>query len=190
MLLLRLYLLAGMVVHKAVWEVLKRRSHGPAARAAPPVSPWLLLVKSVKVAILLGLLAQTLLPEILPIATDATGLRVLGVLLYSVGLVTAIVARVQLGDNWSDIEAPQTLRQQRVIARGVYRYARHPIYAGDLLLLLGLELSLNSWLVLAVGLLIPVVVRQALREERMLAAALPGYQDYCAATKRFVPFLV
>jgi protein-S-isoprenylcysteine O-methyltransferase Ste14 len=77
-----------------------------------------------------------------------------------------------------------------VVAYGVFRYIRHPIYVGDLLLLLGLELSLNSWLVLAVVCMIPGVLRQAVREERMLVIALPGYAAYCARTKRFIPFLV
>jgi protein-S-isoprenylcysteine O-methyltransferase Ste14 len=58
------------------------------------------------------------------------------------------------------------------------------------MLLAGLELSLNSWLALAIGLLAPAVLWMAVREERMLAASLPGYKAYCARTKRFIPFVV
>ncbi|MCG3160266.1 MAG: hypothetical protein JMDDDDMK_01335 [Acidobacteria bacterium] len=189
MIWLRIYLLAGLVVHKALWEALKRRSSGGAAKRAPqPLS--LRLVKGVKVAILLGVVAQTMAPEILPISSSPFWLRVAGVLIYTAGLIVALLGRIQLGDSWSDIETAQVLRNQAVVSRGLYRYIRHPIYVGDLLLLAGLELSLNSWLALAVGLLAPVVLWKAVREERMLAESLPGYDAYCVQTKRFIPFIV
>jgi protein-S-isoprenylcysteine O-methyltransferase Ste14 len=184
---LRLYLLAGLVAHKAVWEVLKRRP--TAAHRAPARGPTVALVKLAKIALLIGIVAQTLLPPILPIADDATALQLLGVPLYTLGLLIAITARWQLGTNWADIEAAQVLDQQHVVASGLYRYLRHPIYTGDLLLLIGLELSLNSWLVLALLPLIPVVVWRAVQEERMLVQRLPGYAAYCADTWRFVPLV-
>lgn len=187
--LLRVYLLAGLIAHKAVWEALKRRQGAPAAATSPqPLS--LLLVKAVKVAILLGIVAQTMLPEILPIRSEPGALRWAGVLLYTAGLATAILGRVQLGDNWLDIETAGVLRDQMVVSSGLYRYIRHPIYAGDLLLLAGLEVALNSWLALCVAALAAAVFRKAAGEERMLAAKLPGYAEYCRRTKRFVPFVV
>lgn len=185
---LRLYLLAGLVVHKLVWEVLKRRP--AASRRRAPQSAFTTLLKGLKVAILAGLVAQTLLPEILPIMQDPVSLRVVGVPLYTLGLCVAILGRVQLGDSWADIEAAQILQHQSVVATGLYRYIRHPIYVGDLVMLLGFELSLNSWLILGVGVLAPYVVWRAVREERMLSAQLPGYGVYCARTWRFVPFVM
>lgn len=187
MILLRLYLLAGLVVHKIIWELLKRRPDRP-QRPEPPALA--VLAKSVKLGILVALVAQAVLPEVLPIMREPRPLRVVGVGLYTLGLCVAVVGRLQLGTNWSDIETPRVLRDQTVVSTGVYRYIRHPIYLGDLLLLLGFELSLNSWAVLAVGFMTPFVVRRAVREERMLAAALPGYDAYCARTKRFVPYVV
>lgn len=183
----RLYLLAGLVAHKLVWEVLKRRDRPPAAGRTPNTAR---LLKAVKTAILAGLVVQTLLPELFPIMTDPQPLRVIGIALYTVGLAVALLARVQLGANWSDIEAPQILQRQTVVDRGIYRYIRHPIYTGDLLLLCGFELALNSWLVLGLVAMLPYVVRQALREEQLLARTLPGYAAYCARTKRLIPFLV
>ena len=186
--LLRLYLLAGLVVHKLVWEVLKR---GPApSRRGASESPVAMLLKGVKILILAGLIAQTVAPEILPIAPDPRLLRILGVPLYTFGLGVAILGRVQLGNNWADIEAAQIVHHQSVVATGIYGYVRHPIYIGDLIVLLGLELSLNSWFVLGVGVLVPYVVWRAVREERMLSEQLPGYDTYCARTWRFVPFVM
>jgi protein-S-isoprenylcysteine O-methyltransferase Ste14 len=187
MILLRLYLLLGLVAHKVVWEVLKR---GPApARESTPVTPRVRLVKLAKIAFLAGIIVQTLLPDIVPIANDPRMLRTVGVVIYTLGLSIAILARVQLGANWIDIEDARVLSGQQIVATGLYRYVRHPIYAGDLLLLVGLQLSLNSWLVLGVIVLAFVVTGRAKHEEELLSAQLPGYAQYCAATSRFVPFL-
>ena len=185
---LRVYLLLGLVVHKLIWEVAKRR---PAARRRrTSQSAFAILLKSIKVAILVGVVAQTLSPEILPIMRDPLFLRVLGVPLYTFGLCVAILGRVQLGDSWADIEAAQILQHHPVVTTGLYRYVRHPIYIGDLVMLLGLELSLNSWCVLGVCVLAPYVLWRAVSEEHMLSEQLPGYDVYCARTWRFVPFVM
>jgi len=179
---LRLYLLGGLVFHKLVWEIMKRGS------AAPPRGA--VAARVVKLAILAGIIVQTLIPDVLPIAAGPAALRVMGAVIYTAGLALAVTGRVQLGGNWSDIEAAGVLTNQVVVESGVYRYIRHPIYTGDLALLLGLELALNSWLVLGVVLLTPVVIRQALKEERMLRTSLAGYAAYCTRTRRFLPFLL
>jgi protein-S-isoprenylcysteine O-methyltransferase Ste14 len=190
----RIYLLAGLIIHKALWESLKRlpaqrRVAGKKSQTVnQPIN--LRLVKGIKVVILAGLIAQTMLPTILPITSSPQALQAAGITIFTLGLITAMLGRIQLGSNWSDIETAQVLSRQTVISHGLYRYIRHPIYVGDLLLLLGFELSLNSWLVFAVAFMSPFVLWKAVREERMLGAALPGYNSYCARTKRFIPFVV
>jgi len=82
------------------------------------------------------------------------------------------------------------LSEQALVTSGIYKYIRHPIYTGDMLLLLGLELALNSWLVLGVVLVVAVVVRQALAEETLLSAMVPNYKDYRRRTKMFIPGVV
>jgi protein-S-isoprenylcysteine O-methyltransferase Ste14 len=190
MIILRLYLLTGLLVHKLVWELLKRTPNSKTAEPSPTQPLSLKLIKGVKIAILLGIIAQTLLPEILPIANDPFALRIAGVLIYTSGLLIAVLSRIHLGGSWSDIESGRVLQTQSVVSKGIYGYVRHPIYVGDLLLLGGLELSLNSWLVLGVALLAPVVLWKAVREENMLINELPGYRIYCSHTKRFIPFIV
>ncbi len=191
MIFLRLYLLAGLIAHKAVWEILKRRKTPSAEKLAPKPQPLTVqLVKMVKIAILLGIVTQTMLPEVLPISQEPFPLRVAGMGIYTAGLLIAIVARFQLDNNWSDIETAQILSHQKVVSNGIYGYVRHPIYVGDILLLFGLELSLNSWLVLGVALMTPVILLQATREEKKLVETLPGYDVYCQTTKRFIPFVV
>jgi protein-S-isoprenylcysteine O-methyltransferase Ste14 len=190
LLILRAYLLAGLVAHKVVWEALKR-TPGPTAGTAPrPRSAGLLLVKAAKIAVLAGILIQTVIPDVVPLSEDPWALRLAGAALFTIGLAVAIASRLQLGRNWSDIETARVLRDQAVVSHGVYRYIRHPIYAADVLLLVGLELALNSWLVVGAAALAPVVFWKAIREERMLAESLPGYAAYCVRTKRFIPFVI
>lgn len=184
------YLFAGLVAHKVIWEVLKRRLPPERRRKSGQTPLTARLAKIAKICLMLGFLAQPFLPTIAPIAADPQWLQIIGVVLYTVGLATAIAGRVQLGAQWSDIEATGLLPGHRLVGEGIYRLIRHPIYAGDLTMLLGFELALNSWLVLLVGLLLPVVARQAIGEERLLSERLPGYADYRRRTKGFIPFVI
>ena len=194
---IRLYLLAGLLAHKLVWEILKRQDSARASKPSATPAPRSLktrVLSLIKVCILLAIIVQTLAPEFLPITSflampDATALRTAGVILYTIGLLGAIIARVQLGKNWSDIEKSYVQRDHAVVAHGLYRWVRHPIYAGDLLLLIGLELALNSIAVVAALALVVYVRQQAIREERTLLEKLPGYEQYYRRTNRFLPFL-
>ncbi len=178
---LRAVLLAGMLAHKALWEKLK--SGRRRAKPRPAIALF-------KIAFLAGLLLQTLLPPVLPISEDPRWLQIVGLALYLLGLAVAMIGRNQLGENWSDIENRDDPIDRKLVEHGIYRFVRHPIYAGDLLLILGLELVLNSWLVLGMLALTPTVIFMALQEEARLKDALPGYPDYCQRTWRFVPFIV
>jgi protein-S-isoprenylcysteine O-methyltransferase Ste14 len=187
MLLLRFYLIGGMLLHKALWEALWHRS---AARSMKAVRVRSIIVKGVKQCLLLAIMLQTLFVDGPATDFEPERIRAIGIVLYTVGLMTAILARWQLGQNWSDIENATVLRTQAVVSHGIYRFIRHPIYVGDLLLLIGLELSLLSWFVMPIIMLAPAVLWQAVREEKMLVHALPGYGDYCLRSKRFIPFVV
>lgn len=186
MLILQIYLLFGLVLHKVVWELLRTKA---AEKPVEKRSLTLTLIKLVKIGILVGVIVQIWLPDIFPIAIESFGVRLAGTIIYTLGLAMALSARFQLGENWANIETGQVLESQNVVAHGIYRYVRHPIYVGDLMLLLGLELALNSWLVLGVLILAPVVLLKAINEEQMLAEELPGYSAYCDRSKRFIPFV-
>lgn len=193
-LVLRAILLGGLLLHKVVWEVMKRREEHwreiqPEGRAARPE-----LLGFLKASFLVAIVVQTLLPGSwatlgLPIAAGVGTLHVVGLGVFGAGLLIALLGRAQLGHNWSDIERAGVHSSQRVVTHGLYRLIRHPIYTGDILLLIGLELALNSWIVLLIAVLAPIVARQAMREEAMLARTLDGYAEYCTQTKRFVPFV-
>lgn len=178
--LLRAYLLAGLVAHKVVWEILKRGA------GAPPRQPFR-PIKAVKILVLAALLLQPFFPELLPISATPFPFQLAGTTIYTLGLAVAIAARVQLGRNWSDVESATVLPRQQLVARGLYRYIRHPIYLGDILLIGGYELALNSWGVLLVLPLTAFVWRKAAQEEALLATQLPGYPAYLQTSGRFLP---
>jgi|SRR5579863_2678816 len=186
---LRLFLLLGLALHKGVWEVLKRRDHVD-SMPRPRLTPAVALIKVAKIAMLASLCVQTVLPEVLPILFEPMPLRLAGGLLFATGLAVAVTARFQLGRQWSDIECGSVAANHQIIEYGIYRFIRHPIYTGDLLLIAGLELALNSWLVLGVILLALGVFRKAKVEEQELAHRLSGYHEYQARTKRFLPFVI
>ena len=188
--LVRVYLFAGLAAHKILWELLKRNRGQSAPQQPPANTPFLQIVKAGKIAVTLGLFVQLFLPEILPIADNALIPRAVGAVLFGFGLLIAILARLELGNNWSDIEAGLVKQDHRLVNRGVYRYIRHPIYTGDLVMLLGFEFCLNSWLVVAVVIIAILTIYKAVREEKVLAETVTGYEAYRAQTKRFIPFVI
>lgn len=187
---LRLVLFLGLVGHKLVWEAFKRGQGAPKAKKQVPAEPLARILKLCKIVVLIGLLVQTLFLRVFPIVKDPKRLRFAGVTIYLVGLITAITGRVQLGRNWVDLEDYRVLEQQSLVTNGIFRHIRHPIYAGDWLLILGLELALNSWLVLGTIPLLLFIVRQALTEEALLSQSFTDYEAYRRRSKRFIPFIL
>ena len=80
---------------------------------------------------------------------------------------------------------------QKVISTGPYRFVRHPMYFGAVLMLLFISPALGSWWALPGFLLvIPFIVLRLRNEEKMLLRDLPGYSDYCLRTRsRLLPLL-
>lgn len=79
----------------------------------------------------------------------------------------------------------------QLVQHGPYRWVRHPMYTSVLLLAAGCGsylATVTGWgLCLA---LVAVLATKAWQEERMLLAAYPGYADYRARTRRFIPYLL
>jgi protein-S-isoprenylcysteine O-methyltransferase Ste14 len=90
--------------------------------------------------------------------------------------------------------AASTIRveaDQPVVSTGLYAIVRHPLYSGARLLMLVTPPALGSyWTLLVVFALIPVLMWRLLDEERFLKQNLPGYADYCRATRfRLIPLI-
>jgi protein-S-isoprenylcysteine O-methyltransferase Ste14 len=80
---------------------------------------------------------------------------------------------------------------RRLVDSGPYRLVRHPLYLGEIVAVTGFAVRGGhpSHAVLLLALILLQLYRAA-REERLLAAGVPGYADYVARTWRIVPGLV
>ena len=110
-----------------------------------------------------------------------------GVLILAGGLIAAL-AGMKLGPSLTPLPIPKD--DGELVTGGFYRYVRHPIYSGVLLVAAGIVVFQAS-VAHAVGfvLLWGVLSLKALGEERMLAEKYGSYADYSAKTGRFLPRL-
>jgi protein-S-isoprenylcysteine O-methyltransferase Ste14 len=78
---------------------------------------------------------------------------------------------------------------QTVISSGPYALVRHPMYAGALVMLLGIPIALGSWWgALVMVAIVPALIWRLLDEEKFLAMNLPGYVAYQNKTQfRLLP---
>jgi protein-S-isoprenylcysteine O-methyltransferase Ste14 len=119
---------------------------------------------------------------------------VLGVVADAVtlaGLLVALWARMTLGGYWS---SSVVLKQDhQIIVRGPYRYVRHPIYSGVLLMVLG---TVVLWGSLVALLLFPVAFSglwmKLHLEERLLTTHFPeAYRHYQSRVRSaLIPFVL
>jgi protein-S-isoprenylcysteine O-methyltransferase Ste14 len=106
------------------------------------------------------------------------------------GLAFTLWARQTLAGNWS---SDVTFKQDHeLIRRGPYRFVRHPIYTGLLVMFLGTAIFIGevrgvfSLLLIALGFWIKL--RQ---EERLLLRHFPdAYPIYRAEVKALIPFVI
>lgn len=96
-----------------------------------------------------------------------------------------------LRENSYGASTVQTMENQQVISTGLYARIRHPMYAGVLVMIVGVPLALGSWWGLAIlALITPVLIWRILDEEKLLANDLPGYREYEQKVRyRLVPYL-
>ncbi len=112
----------------------------------------------------------------------------LGTVLACSGIALRIACHFQLAGGFSPYV--ELGKSHRLVTNGLYRYVRHPMYVGSLMLFAGLPLILASpisWLMAALA-GIAFVFRIG-KEERLLSKHLPGYQDYMARTWRLLPYV-
>jgi protein-S-isoprenylcysteine O-methyltransferase Ste14 len=121
-----------------------------------------------------------------------------GALVSTLGLVLFVVGwwilSLALKENPFGIAAVrlQEERHHTVVDSGVYAVVRHPMYAGGILLIIGMPLWLESYAAFLLA-IIPTAVLGVLRikvEEQFLKQNLPGYGAYMEKVRyRLVPFV-
>lgn len=110
----------------------------------------------------------------------------LGNVLVALGLFIDLLVFRENTFGASNIRVEQG---QTVVSTGPYAIMRHPMYAGVLVMAVGVPLALGSWWgLLLIGLLMSVLVWRILDEERVLKTELPGYAEYTQRVRyRLVP---
>ena len=122
-------------------------------------------------------------PPALPF--DALGVGALLAMGAGLGLRTWAVATL---GGWFTLQVG-VKPAQRLVRAGPYRLIRHPSYTGAFVALIASAVLLRAWVTVVLGAIaLYVAFRRRIRhEERLLAAALPGYRRYMARTGALLP---
>lgn len=103
-----------------------------------------------------------------------------------VGLVVMVIGATGLGRGLTATPLPNVHAQLRT--GGLYRFVRHPIYSGLLLMMASFTVVSGSvFRLLTLGVLVALLTVKARWEETRLGQRFTGYADYAARTPRFVP---
>jgi protein-S-isoprenylcysteine O-methyltransferase Ste14 len=111
---------------------------------------------------------------------------VIGDVLVGAGLLIAMIATIQNGYAAANINVESG---QTVVSTGVYSVVRHPMYFGNVVMMVGVPLALGSyWALLFVIPGLAVLATRILDEEKVLRHDLDGYEEYTQTVHyRLVP---
>ena len=128
-------------------------------------------------------------PLALSLVGRSRGLELPATVLALLGLAVALWARVNLARNWS--REPEFKQGHELITTGPYRYVRHPIYSGMMLMVLGTALFTARVVLLGVwAALFFIFWHRSRLEEALLTEHFPEqYPAYKQRTKALIPFL-
>ena len=115
-----------------------------------------------------------------------TWLRAVGNGLLIAGFGVIGIASLRLGSSLTPTPVPTA--HGSLTTTGLYRYVRHPIYTGVLIIVFALTIRSGSLITLAVAVVtIGFFHVKARWEEQQLATRYPDYEAYAARTSRFFP---
>jgi protein-S-isoprenylcysteine O-methyltransferase Ste14 len=111
-----------------------------------------------------------------------------GLILIVCGLVVRWIAIVSLKHQFT-VDVSIT-KDHRIIRKGIYRFVRHPAYAGSLLSFFGLALFFANYLTMLI-MFLPIcsafLYRIRVEERALIDNFGDEYVNYCASTKRLIP---
>ncbi|HJQ38798.1 MAG TPA: isoprenylcysteine carboxylmethyltransferase family protein [Thermoanaerobaculia bacterium] len=118
-----------------------------------------------------------------------TYVNYIGLVAAFLGGAFATSARLALRDNY--LPASSTAASRSLTTRGPYRVVRHPSYSGSIIAFIGVEILLNSYLILITLPFVFITCRQIAREEGILSELHGGeWQRFAARTPyKLVPFI-
>jgi protein-S-isoprenylcysteine O-methyltransferase Ste14 len=114
--------------------------------------------------------------------------RTVGDVFFYAGIALDAWAFLYLGRGLTPSPLPNGAG--KLVVKGPYAIARHPIYTGVIVLSIGITIRSGSYVVVvATVALIALFAVKARWEEKHLASTFPGYVDYMGDTGRFFPYV-
>lgn len=112
-----------------------------------------------------------------------------GALLLAVGVGVLVAGAIGLGSALTPFPAPRGRGELQT--GGVYRFARHPMYGGGILIALGWSMLFATPFGFALTILLAVFADlKSRREESWLEQKYADYEDYKQRTKyRLIPYI-
>lgn len=112
---------------------------------------------------------------------------VVSVAVVIAGAVGVVLAGRGLGAALTPLPIPNG---EGLAASGLYRFARHPMYASLVVICVGVALGTGKLQSYAIALVLAVFFSvKARMEERFLLTAYPGYAEYASRVGRFSPWV-
>ncbi len=122
-------------------------------------------------------------------STYARAASVVGAVLMAIGALLLAAGMFSLGSR-SLTPMPYPREGAVLVQTGPYRFVRHPIYSGGILIALGWALLVNGWLTIGYAVLLFVFFDiKSRREEHWLKDKFPGYAAYQRRACKLIPFL-
>lgn len=114
--------------------------------------------------------------------------RAAGIGSAAAGILLLLAGLFRLGSNLSPLPCPR--HNATFIESGPYRFVRHPMYAGGILIAYGWALAVRGWLTLVYATVLLVFLGiKATREERWLTERFPDYPQYQQRVRKLIPFI-
>ena len=115
-------------------------------------------------------------------------LQWLGYAVFIIGSSIAILAAFHLGKNLTPLPKPKD--NAELVQAGLYRWVRHPIYFGVIVLALGWGLIQQTLLVWIYVLVLMVFFDiKSRKEEQWLCERFPEYPEYQGRVRKLVPWI-
>lgn len=115
---------------------------------------------------------------------------ILGFMVIAFGLIIRVYALVTLKQYFTYTVA--NVENHQLIEKGMYKHIRHPGYLGQLIIFLGMAVTLSNWISI-IAMMVPVTLgyfyRIVTEEKFMVAQMGEKYTHYKKKTKRLIPYV-
>ena len=115
--------------------------------------------------------------------------NIVGLALFVIGLTIALAAVFTLRRSYA---ATLVIRKDhQLITHGIYRFTRHPIYLGVIIIITGVPVYASSlYGLLTMSALIPLILNRIRMEERLLSEEFgDAHRTYKEATSKLIPLV-